>query len=163
MYIDQVFILFALYATTLDLFEWKPTELKVQAFKFGERCRNYSMFYSPKHFRIHPAAFVSSHINKYKGTSSIGSHKRPRRNTTSTMIHRSGGKCWIMGSSFTSPYSSLPIIMVLVDLSHLSIGCCSRSEHFFPDVWQTNMGILVEAYQWFTSCGKPSIYSEVFS
>ncbi len=72
---------------------------------------------APKHFRIHPAAFVSSHIiNKYKRTSSTGSHTCPRHDTTTTMLHWWGGMLRIMSSSFPSPYSSLPITLVQVDL-----------------------------------------------
>ena len=67
---------------------------------------------------LHPAAFVSSHmINKYKGTSSIGSHTCPHHDTTTTMLHWWGGMFWIMSSSFPSPYSSLPIIPSLIFVS----------------------------------------------
>ncbi len=88
----------------------------------SEAFAEYEQIILPKHFRIHPAAFVSSHIiNKYKRTSSTGSHTCPRHDTTTTMLHWWGGMLRIMSSSFPSPYSSLPSLwykLILVSSVH---------------------------------------------
>ncbi len=87
----------------------------------------YEQIILPEHFRIHPAAFVSSHIiNKYKRTSF---HWQPYMPTLPPPCFTDrGGMLRITSSSFPSPYSSLPITLVTVDLGLIcSIGCCSRT------------------------------------
>ncbi len=69
------------------------------------------------------------------------------------MLQWWGGMLRIMSSSFPSPYSSLPITLVQVDLGlNLSIGCCSRTVKAFLDVvWQT---LIWPSYFW----GSPMVY-----
>ena len=70
--------------------------------------------YHPIHFRIRTAASISSHIiNKHQGSNSTGSNTYQCHNTVSTMCDR-----WCY---FPSPFSSLPIILVQVNLGFICL------------------------------------------
>ena len=127
---------------------------------------NMSRKYWPKHLGIHPA-FVSSHIiNKYKGNQFHWQPYMPTPWHYHHHHHHASLMRWYVLDHEQFLFFSSHHSGTRWSLSHLSIGCCSRTVKAFFRCCLANSNLVFsvfEAHQWFTSCGEPSVFTLVKS